>query len=79
MSKPSSTKESKEVWRLRLLSCFSKMWRKEAKYKAERMGDRAKPWPTPMLTSTKWGEIIPNIFHFPINKITGEKLDDARV
>ena len=43
MSKPLSTKESKEVWRLRLLSYFSKIWRKEARYKAKRMGDRAEP------------------------------------
>jgi len=47
------TNKSKEIWRLRFLRHFFKMWRKGAKYKAERMGDRAKPWPTLTLTSTK--------------------------
>ena len=32
------------------------MWKKDNKYKANRIAKRAKPWPTPMFIS-KYGEI----------------------
>ena len=32
------------------------MWRKDERYKADRIGKRAEPWPTPTFTS-KDGEV----------------------
>ena len=43
-------KESIETEIFRFFKWFSKICIKEARYKAERMGDRAKPCPTPTLT-----------------------------
>ena len=45
-----STKESIETKVFRFFKQFSKIWRKKARYKAERIGDRAKPCPTPTST-----------------------------
>jgi len=51
MIRPSSTKERTEMGIFRILRCFSRMYKNGVKYKAERIGERADPWPTPMLTS----------------------------
>jgi len=35
----------------RFLRHFSRIYKNRVRYKAERIGKRADPWPTPMLTS----------------------------
>jgi len=35
---------------LRFLRCFSKMYKKGERYKANKIEERADPWPTPMFT-----------------------------
>ena len=49
--RPLSTKERIETGILRFLKYFSRIYRKGERYKEERMGERADPWPTPILTS----------------------------
>jgi len=51
MMRPLSTKKMIEVGILRFLRRFSKIYIKGERYKEERIGERAEPWPTPMLTS----------------------------
>ena len=53
---PSSTKEIKEIGIFRFFRCFSREWKTEERYKAESIGDRAEPFPTPTL-KLKEGEI----------------------
>ena len=48
MIRPLSMKERMEMG---ILRCFSRIYKNGVKYKAERIGERADPWPTPMLTS----------------------------
>ena len=48
MSRPLSTKESVEIDIFRF-DWFSKMWKIGKRYKTERIGERAKPCPTPIL------------------------------
>ena len=48
MMRPLSTKERIKTGILRFLKCIS---RKGERYKEERIGERADPWPTPTLTS----------------------------
>jgi len=60
MMRPSSTKKRIETGILRFLKCFSRIYRKEERYKEERMGERADPWPTPMLISNIGEE---KVFH----------------
>ena len=50
MKRPSSTKERIEMGIFRMLRCFSRIYENRVKYKAERIGERADPWPTPILT-----------------------------
>jgi len=49
--RPSSTKEIIETGILRFLRCFSKMYKKGERYKADIIGERADPWPTLTFTS----------------------------
>jgi len=56
MIRPSSTKERMEMGIFRILRCFSRIYKNGVKYKAERIGERADPWLTPMFTS-KFGDI----------------------
>jgi len=49
MRSPSSTKKI-EIRIFRFFNCFSKI---EEKYKTESIGERAEPYPTPMLTLKK--------------------------
>jgi len=55
MMRPSSTNKRIEIGIFRFLRCFSRIYKNEVRYKADRMGERADLWPTPMLTS-KTGE-----------------------
>jgi len=48
--RPSSTKEMIETEILRFLRCFSKMYKKGERYKTDKIGERADPWPTPTFT-----------------------------
>ena len=43
-------KESIDTKIFRFFKWFSRMWRKGARYEAERIGDRAEPCPTPTST-----------------------------
>jgi len=54
--RPSSMKKRMEMGIFRILRCFSRIYKNRVKYKAERIGERADPWPTPMLTS-KSGDV----------------------
>jgi len=47
MNKPSSTKERKETGILRFFKCFSRIWKTDKIYKADKMGEKANPYPTP--------------------------------
>jgi len=49
--RPSSTNERIEMGIFRFFKHFSRMHKNEVRYKAERMGEKADPWPTPILTS----------------------------
>ena len=49
--RPSSTKEMIETRILRFLRHISKMYKKEERYKVNKIGERVDPWPTPMFTS----------------------------
>ena len=51
-----STKERMEMGIFRIFKQFSRIWRTEARYKADEMGDRAEPCPTPTLTLKKGEE-----------------------
>ncbi len=51
MIRPLSMKERMEMGIFRFLRRFSRIYKNGVKYKAERIGERANPWPTPMLTS----------------------------
>ena len=44
-----SMKEGIEMGIFRFLRCFSRIYKNRVKYKAERIGERADPWPTPIL------------------------------
>ena len=44
-------KDKVEIFKSRFLIYFSKIWKKGERYKVDRMGERAEPWPTPILTS----------------------------
>ena len=48
--KPLSTKNKMETGIFRFFKWISRMWSREERYKAERMGERAEPWLTPTLT-----------------------------
>ena len=47
----SSMNEKIEMGIFRFFKRFSRMYKNRVRYKAERMGERADPWPTPTLTS----------------------------
>ena len=49
--RPSSTNERIETRIWRFLRRFSRIYKKGERYKADRIGERADPWPTPMFTS----------------------------
>jgi len=49
--RPSSTNERIKTGILRILRCFSRIYKKGERYKADKTGERADSWPTPMLTS----------------------------
>jgi len=51
MNKLSSTKEIRETGMLRDFRCFSRIYRRGERYRADKIGNRADPWPTPTLTS----------------------------
>ncbi len=53
--RPSSTKEMIETRILRFLRCLSRMYKKEERYKADKIGERVDSWPTLTFTS-KIGE-----------------------
>jgi len=56
MNRLSSTKERKEIGILRFFKCFSRMWKIGERYKADKMGERAKPCLTPILILQKGEE-----------------------
>ena len=60
MNKPSSTKEIRETGMLRDFKRFSRIYRRGERSKADKIGDRADPWPTPTLTLYIGEE---NLFH----------------
>jgi len=43
MRRPSPTNDKIEILRSRIFNLFSKIWRKEERYKAERIEERAEP------------------------------------
>jgi len=45
-----STKERMETGIFRFIRRFSRIYKKGMRYKADKIGERADPWPTPMLT-----------------------------
>jgi len=45
-----STKERMETEIFRFIRCFSRIYKKGMRYKADKIGERADPWPTPILT-----------------------------
>jgi len=49
--RPSSTNERIETGILRILRRFSRMYKKGERYKANKTGERADPWPTSTFTS----------------------------
>jgi len=51
MISPLSTNKRVEIGIFRFLRCFSRIYKNGERYRAERMGERANPWPTLMLTS----------------------------
>ena len=53
MRSPLSIKESIEIDIFRFFNWFSKMWRIGERYNTERIGERAKPCPTPISTLKK--------------------------
>jgi len=53
--RPSSTNKRIEIGILRFLRRFSRMCKNGERYKADKIGERADPWPTLTLTS-KLGE-----------------------
>jgi len=53
--RPLSTNERMEIGIFRFLRCFSRIYKNGVRYKADKMGERADPWPTPTLIS-KSGE-----------------------
>jgi len=53
--RPSSTNKRIEIGILRFLRHFSRMCKNGERYKADKIGERADPWPTPTLT-LKLGE-----------------------
>jgi len=53
--RPSSTNGRIEIGILRFLRHFSRMCKNRERYKANKIEERADPWPTPTLTS-KLGE-----------------------
>jgi len=48
--RPSFTNKRIETRILRFLRQFSRIYKKEERYKADKTGERADPWPTPMFT-----------------------------
>jgi len=50
MIRPSSMKERMEVGIFRFLRRFSRIYKNGDRYKAERIEERADPWPNPTLT-----------------------------
>jgi len=48
-----SINEMKEIGIFRFFSLFSKIWKIEEKYKANKIGDRANPYSIPMSTLKK--------------------------
>jgi len=56
MERPLSTNDKVEILRSRFFKCFSRIWRNGKRYKTERIGERADPWPTPTLTSKRQEE-----------------------
>ena len=48
--RPSSTNERIETGILRILRWFSRIYKKGKRYKANKTGERADPWPTPTFT-----------------------------
>ena len=53
MNRPLSTKERKETGIFRFFILFSKMWKIGAMKRADRMGESADPWPTPIFAEKK--------------------------
>ena len=51
MKKPLFTKEITKIGIFRFFNLFSRIWKTGNKYGANKMGKRAKSWPTPMLSS----------------------------
>jgi len=51
MISPSSTNKRVEIGIFRFLRHFLRIYKNRERYKAERMGERADPWPTLTLTS----------------------------
>jgi len=45
-----------EIGILRFLNLFSRIYRSGERYKVDKMGDSADPWPTPTLTLKKGDE-----------------------
>jgi len=56
MRRQSFTNDKIEIFKSRFLRHFSKVWRNGARYKAEKIWERANPWPTLMLMLTEEDE-----------------------
>jgi len=48
--RPSSTKERMETGIFIFIRHFSRIYKRGIRYKADKIGERANSWPTPMLT-----------------------------
>jgi len=60
MNSPSSINKRKETGIFRFFILFLKMWKIRAIKRADKIGDSANPWPTPISTEKK-DEV--NLFH----------------
>ena len=56
MKSSSSTNKITETRICRFFNLFSKMWKTNNKYNANKIGERAEPWPTPTSTLKKGEE-----------------------
>ena len=49
-------KDKIKIGIFRFFKHFSRIWKTGEIYKADKIGDRAKPWPMPMSTLKRWEE-----------------------
>ena len=56
IKKPSSTKEIIEIWIFRFFNVFSRIWKTDKRYNADKIGERAKPCLTSISVSKRGEE-----------------------